>query len=258
MKANPSKPLSAVAVALVLISNNASAVDAVIDAAHMGETIAGFAQSHTDSGLQLTELGKQLTELKNTYTQVKNTYDGLTGNRGFGGVQTLTNAVRNYLPQNVTDLANVVNGGNGTYGNMGAQVKAYTQQNAILSPGAIANLKMNANQLNLFNQQRNNTAAIQATAAQSMDAASQRFNYIQQLMNQVNTTKDPKGIAELQARIAGEQVMLQNDQTKMQQMYAYLQNQERVGEQQKRELAIQQVGHTKDLTQPNYSTNTNK
>ncbi|MCQ8118485.1 type IV secretion system protein [Methylomonas rosea] len=254
---SPNKTLFAAALALVLYGNTASAVDIVNDPMHMAETIAGWAANHSDEIEQITKLTEQLQQLQQTYQMVTSTYNSMTGNRGFGAVQTLTNAARNYLPDSTNGMLDTINGANQTYNQMSGMIQGFTNQNAILSPGAIQALNMNANQLKLFTERRKNNAAIQATASQSMDAASQRFGYIQQLMNQVNNTNDPKGVAELQARIAGEQVMLQNDQTKMQQMYAYLQNQELVNQQQMRELAIQQVGRTSDLVQPNYSVTNN-
>ncbi|CAA9891711.1 conserved exported hypothetical protein [Candidatus Methylobacter favarea] len=249
--------LLAAAITLTLFSTNANAFDIVNDPAHMAETIAGFAEEHADSIEQLTTLTNQLQQLQQTYQMVTSTYNGLTGNRGFGAVQTITNAARNYLPANTTGMMDAIDGLSNTYGYMSNQVQTFTNQNSILSPGAVTALNMNANQLKLFSQRRKNNAAVQAIAAQSMDAAGQRFNYIQQLMNQVNTTNDPKGIAELQARIAGEQVMLQNDQSKMNQMYAFLQNQERINQQQMRELGVQQIGHTRNLVQPNYTVYNN-
>jgi len=251
------KSVIAAALTLVLTDQQAFAVDIVNDPIHMAETIAGFAEEHADAIEQLTTLTNQLQQLQQTYQMVTSTYNGLTGNRGFGAVQTLTNAARNYLPENTTGMLDAIDGVSNTYGYMSNQVQTFTNQNSILSPGAVTALNMNANQLKLFSQRRKNNAAIQATASQSMDAASQRFNYIQQLMNQVNTTNDPKGIAELQARIAGEQVMLQNDQTKMQQMYAFLQNQDRVTQQQMQEVAIQQIGSVGTLQQPNLSITNN-
>ncbi|OAI10742.1 hypothetical protein A1359_15915 [Methylomonas lenta] len=243
----------AAALTLVLFGNNAFPIDIVNDPAHMAETIAGFMEEHADAIEQLTTLTNQLQQLQQTYQMVTSTYNGMTGNRGFGAVQPITNAARNYLPQGSQDLVDVIDGASVTYNTMSGQVQNFTNQNAILSPEAIANLNMNANQLKLFTQRRKNNAAIQATATQSMDAASQRFSYIQQLMDKVNQTQDPKGIAEVNARIAGEQAMLQNDQIKMQQLYASLQNQEQVNQQQLRELAVQQVGSTSTLVQPNYS-----
>jgi type IV secretion system protein VirB5 len=243
MKPSKKKLIAALILAL---SSNASALDIVSDPGHTEATAAGW-------GANAASWGEQYAQMKDQYDQLKTTYDSLTGNRGFGGVLPLSNSIRNYLPASAGDILDVINGASATYSNMSGMVQNYTDQNAILSPGAITNLNMSVDQLKLFTQRRNNIAAIQAYATQSIDAASLRFGYIQQLMDQVSATNDPKGVAELNARIAGEQVMLQNDQTKLQQMYAYLQNQERINQQQMQELAVQQVGHTNQLVQPNYS-----
>lgn len=243
MKPSKKKLIAALILAL---SSNASALDIVSDPAHTKATAEGWIA-------QASSWATQISEMKNQYAQLKTTYDSLTGNRGFGDILPLSNAIRNYLPASAGDILDVINGASATYSNMSGMVQNYTDQNAVLSPGAIANLNMSVDQLKLFTQRRNNIAAIQAYATQSIDAASLRFGYIQQLMDQVSATNDPKGVAELNARIAGEQVMLQNDQTKLQQMYAYLQNQELVNQQQLRELAIQQVGSVGALQQPNLS-----
>jgi len=241
----------AIVVMALAFGGRAAAVDIVNDPMHMAETIAGWAANHQDEINQLNNLVQQLQQLQQTYQMVTSTYNSMTGNRGFGSVLPLTNMARNYLPANAGDMLDVINGASVTYNNMSGMVQGFTNQNAILSPGALAGLNMTAQQLQQFTAQRKNIATVQATATQSMDAASNRFSYIQKLMNEVGQTNDPKGIAELQARIAGEQTMLQNDQTKMQQMYAYLQNQQELIRQQNREMAIQQVGHTGNLVQPN-------
>jgi type IV secretion system protein VirB5 len=53
----------------------------------------------------------------------------------------------------------------------------------------------------------------------AFDQAKSRISQIQSLMQQINQTQDPKAIAELQARMAAEQAMIQNEQIKMQ-LYA--------------------------------------
>jgi type IV secretion system protein VirB5 len=51
---------------------------------------------------------------------------------------------------------------------------------------------------------------------QAYNTASNRISQIQGLLNQAGQTQDPKGIAEIQARIQGETAMLQNEAMKMQ------------------------------------------
>ena len=238
----------------LLAGGNASAVDIVEDPGQIAQTIAGFAANHQDEMALLDQLVREYNTLQQTYQMVTSTYRSITGIRSFGDAMSLTNGVRNYLPTNNQDLQQVIGGTSGTYNRMGSMVQGYRRQNAILSDKALQTMKLTPQQQQQLTAQRNNAAMVQATAAQSMQAASDRFDYIQRLMDETKKTKDQKAIAELQARIAGEQTMLQNDQSKMQQMYAYLQNQERVTQLQNRELAIQQVGDTKSLTQPKYTT----
>jgi type IV secretion system protein VirB5 len=85
-----------------------------------------------------------------------------------------------------------------------------------------------------------------------MANASARFNYLQSLTDQINTTTDPKSIAELNARIEAEQIMVTNEQTKLQQTVSLMQSRDAVTQQQQNELAIQQTGNVNNLTQPNY------
>jgi type IV secretion system protein VirB5 len=256
MKLMNKKPI-AIAIVMMLSGTNANAIDIVNDPAHMAETIAGWAANHQDEIRQFNTMVEQLRELQQTYQMVTSTYNAVTGSRGLGAVQTLTNASRNYLPASTGDLLDTIDGASQTYNQMSGMVQNFTDQNAILNGNAINSLNMTGQQLALFSQRRKNAAAIQATAQQSMNAAGQRYAYIQQMIDNINNTNDPKAIAELQARIAGEQVMLQNDQSKMSQMYAYLQNQERINQQQMRELSVQQIGRTRDLVQPNYTVYNN-
>lgn len=256
MKLMNKKPI-AIAIVMMLSGTNANAIDIVNDPAHMAETIAGWAANHQDEIQQFNTMVEQLRELQQTYQMVMSTYNAVTGSRGLGALQTLTNASRNYLPASADDLLDTIDGTSQTYNQMSGMVQNFTDQNAILNGNAINSLNMTGQQLALFSQRRKNAAAIQATAQQSMNAAGQRYAYIQQMIDNINNTNDPKAIAELQARIAGEQVMLQNDQSKMSQMYAYLQNQERINQQQMRELSVQQIGRTRNLVQPNYTVYNN-
>lgn len=56
-------------------------------------------------------------------------------------------------------------------------------------------------------------------------------------MKQINSTSDPKAIAELQARITAETAAVQNEQTKMQLFALASQAEDRLIQQQQREKA---------------------
>lgn len=55
-----------------------------------------------------------------------------------------------------------------------------------------------------------------------------RQGQLQQLLRQIDATEDPKAIAELQARMSGEQVAVQNEGNRMAALSEQMRNQERV------------------------------
>ncbi|WP_241149342.1 type IV secretion system protein, partial [Pseudomonas viridiflava] len=70
-----------------------------------------------------------------------------------------------------------------------------------------------------------------AFALDAYDQAKGRLRQLDQLMGQIDKTQDPKGIAELQGRIAAEQAMIQNEQTKLQMFQMVAQAEDKVQEQ---------------------------
>jgi type IV secretion system protein VirB5 len=136
---------------------------------------------------------------------------------------------------------------------MGSQIQALVRNNSILSNASLTNMNMLPVQSQLLTDRRTNAAAIQSIAAQGMANASARFSYLQGLMSQINSTTDPKAIAELNARIAAEQTMMTNEQTKLQQTISLMQSRDAITQQQQNEMAIQQTGSVRNLTQPHLS-----
>ena len=88
---------------------------------------------------------------------------------------------------------------------------------------------------------------MQATSQQALQSSSQRFASLQQLINAIPSATDQKGILDLQARIAAEQAMLQNEQTKVQTLNQSLEADERARQQRARELAISNIGSLRRL-----------
>ncbi|MGH9439853.1 MAG: type IV secretion system protein, partial [Terriglobia bacterium] len=77
----------------------------------------------------------------------------------------------------------------------------------------------------------NNAATAQALNAQAYDDSGARFQRLQSLMGQINSTTDMKGIAELQARIDAENGMLINDLIKLQSMNGLIEQNKKVQQQ---------------------------
>jgi type IV secretion system protein VirB5 len=152
----------------------------------------------------------------------------------------LSGQVRNYLPSDWPTLLATVDGLSRSYGALATQLNLALRANAILSSAQIAQLSQQE-QAEL--QSRRNTAAmLQATSQQALQTSSQRFASLQQLISAIRSATDEKGILDLQARIAAEQGMLVNEQTKVQTLNQTLEAEERARQQRAPELSIANFG----------------
>jgi len=92
-------------------------------------------------------------------------------------------------------------------------------------------------QASIAARSRDATMIDKAVGMRAFDGARARLSQIEQLMGRINVTRDPKAIAELQARIAVEQAAVQNETTKLQLVAMLQRAEERLIEQQKSDLA---------------------
>lgn len=218
---NHTKKIMVTALA-ALFTGNAYAQEAVIDAAAIGQLAS-----------QAATLGQQLTEAKNQVTQLKNTYDSFTGSRDLGTIMN-NPALRNYLPQDWQKVYDSVKQG-GYAGLSGTAKTMYKQVYDSCKHITIDDERLACEASAVKGAQD------KGFAMDAYDKAQGRMDQIDQLMAKVNETQDPKAIAELQARIATEQANIQNEQTKLQ-MYAMVAAAEdRVQQQQQREINAQVV-----------------
>lgn len=190
----------------------------------------------------MAKWAQQYKQMESQILQMKQQYEAITGSRNFGDI--LNNpALANYLPAEWKDV----------YGSI--------QQGGYKGLSGSAQAIMDANRI--YNSCERRTGAARtacerqaALGAQEManssagfDQALKRLDQINQLMGQINGTTDAKGIAELQARIAGEQAAIQNEATKLQLYAMAAQAQQRMAEQQQREATTQFY-----RTESNYKT----
>jgi type IV secretion system protein VirB5 len=109
----------------------------------------------------------------------------------------------------------------------------------VLSAGQLAALSpVGTGQLQASRQ---TAALLQSLSHQSLANASGRFAPLQQMIDTIDRATDQKSILELQARIAGEQNMLQNEHTKLETLYQGVEGQYLANAQRMRELTI--AGH---------------
>ena len=207
------------------VSPAARAQFAVIDVASLSQLVS-----------EVQVLEQHLAAARSQLAQAQTEYQSITGERGMG--RLLSGTVRNYLPSDWATLQGALQG-SVRYPQLAADLQSAVraagvlsaQQLAALSPVATAQLQA----------QRQTVALLQSLSHESVANSSGRFAAVQQLIDTIAQASDQKAILELQARINGEQDMLQNEQTKLQALHQGVQAQDLANAQRVRELTI--AGH---------------
>jgi len=225
----------AVALTLVLgVAPAARAQFAVIDAASLSQLIS-----------EVQVLEQQLATARGELTQAQTEYQSITGARGMGGL--LAGTVRNYLP---ADWATVLGALQGSthYPRFAADLQRSLNTVGVLSSQQLAALSPVASaQLQAWRQ---TVALLQSLSHESLANSSARFAAIQQLIDAIAQAADQKAILELQARITGEEDMLQNEGTKLQVLHQAVQAQDWANAQRVRELVVAGHGQFSNRFQP--------
>lgn len=208
---------------LACAATGAQAQIPVTDAALNTQTKLGQIETIKKWVEQYKQMQAQITELE---TQTK----ALTGTRNLGEVFN-NPELKNYLPQEWQQTYDAVRSG-GSQGLTGRGAQVYQQSKIYDACQAI----VSADSKRSCEAMAVKGAQDKGNVMDAFDAAKKRLAQINQLMGSINGTTDPKAIAELQARIATEQAAIANSQTEMQ-LYAMVSAAEdKVLEQQRREI----------------------
>lgn len=210
------KILAAIALCFSLSSPAFAGGIPVIDVANLANTLEN-----------LVQWGKQLQAMKEQFDQQVQQYNSLNGARGMANLVN-NPALRKYLPANYQDILN-----NG-YGNW-----ASIRDSAKIIDLANTNIKNTSNTGKAFETSANQAAINRATYEDAYSKANNRFDDIQTLLDKVNNAPDAKDIADLQARIQAEQVMMQNEQIKLSMLTQLAQAQKDLADQATKERRMQ-------------------
>jgi len=192
---------------------------------------------------QIATMYQQLETARSTLRQAEQQYRATTGGRGME--RLLSGTDRNYLPADWAELEAAMRRADGTYRALGAQLQSVLNDNALLSDERVAALSpMERAQLEAA---RRSAALSQATSRQALEATSDRFEALQQLVDAIPAAQDQKAILDLQARIAAEQAMLVNEQTKLNVLHQVAQAEELARKQRIREQALTDIGSLRRL-----------
>ncbi|WP_454862637.1 type IV secretion system protein [Paraburkholderia fungorum] len=193
---------------------------------------AGSAHAQGVPTISPAELAQEMVQVNQLYQQIQNQeqqYQALTGNSSFGTIMNDA-SLRNYLPeqwQNIYDQAK-----SGSLSGISSSMRTIEQQEGMTNASTTG-------------EQRyyDTLATNKAMNEQAYTATMARLNNIQSLMQQSNLTQDPAQKADLQVRMAAEQAMVNNDQTRLQLTSQLQQTELRLAEdQQEREFKTQLLG----------------
>jgi len=193
----------------------------VIDAANLVQQI----QQVISWGLQYEQMVEQINQLQATY-------NSMTGSRNMGQIFN-DPKYKDYLPDNWKALYDQVKSGG--YNSLTGTAKAEYDKNKLFDA---------CEHIGIAEQRTACEAAAvkmyqdKGTAMDAFDKAKDRLAQIDKLMKKINETSDPKDIAELQARIASEQAMINNEETKMRIYAMVAEAEDKVQRQRRHELVM--------------------
>ena len=203
----------------------------VFDAAQVAQSV----QQVVAWGKQYTQMGQQYSQLVNSYNQAVTTHNSMNGARG---MQSLVNnpAVRRYLPNEWSQAMNLLNSPGGYTGLQGKinGIRSAAQITSIDDTG----LDPNSATGRAFVGSQNQAAMNRALSEEGYKQASDRIASIQTLIDKVGDAPEAKDVADLQARIQAEQVMVQNELVKLHLMAQLQQAQRDIMAQQAREISM--------------------
>jgi len=168
--------------------------------------------------VQLVE--QELATARSELAASQQTFRSMTGDRGMELL--LADAVRNYLPTSIGDLQSLVAGNAGSWGALSGATQALVGQNAVLTGQQLAQLGKLAGYLKAV---RGSTALAQAISGEALSNSSGRFASLEQLIGAISGASDQKAALDLGARIAAEQALVVNEQTKLDVLQRAMQSQ---------------------------------
>ncbi|WP_153141895.1 P-type DNA transfer protein VirB5 [Paraburkholderia agricolaris] len=181
----------------------------------------------------------QVIQLEQQVQQEVQIYQSTVGTRGFGAL--LGNpVVANSLPSNWQSVYTAVQ--NGGYAGLTGSAQALRSASEIYNCADQSGIDQQVCQRAL-----NKPFQDKAFGLQAYQTELQELNQIQSLMQQIDVTQDPKGVAELQARIQSESATVGNEMTKLQLFRMLAETEDKLVAEQQSELVLSRAGNTTRL-----------
>jgi type IV secretion system protein VirB5 len=181
----------------------------------------------------------QVIQLEQQVQQEIQIYQSTVGTRGFGAL--LSNpVVAKSLPSNWQSVYTAVQ--NGGYSGLTGSAQALRSASEIYNCADQSGIDQQVCQRAL-----NKPFQDKAFGQQAYQTELQELNQIQSLMQQIDVTQDPKGVAELQARVQSETTAVGNEMTKLQLFRMLAETEDKLVAEQQSELVLSRAGNTTRL-----------
>jgi type IV secretion system protein VirB5 len=186
------------------------------------------ASNFAQNVMQVKHMLAQLSQMRQQLDQGKAQLNAIKGERGMGRI--VTESSRDYIPRNWREALDM---GGGDIDALANDIRA--------TAGFLSDADMESINAPYRDQvRRNGDAALRGQAMQAavFERSGERFGRIKILMDRIDQAEDAKAIEDLQARIATEEVMLQNELVRAQAMTAMLEARNEVREESERQSML--------------------
>ncbi|WP_205191243.1 P-type DNA transfer protein VirB5 [Burkholderia sp. LMG 13014] len=178
-------------------------------------------------------------QLKQQVQQEMQIYQSTIGSRGFGTL--LSNpVVANSLPSNWQSVYTAIQ--NGGYAGLTGSAQTLRSASQVYDCDDQTGVDQQ-----LCRRTLNKPYQDKAFGLQAYQTELQELDQIQSLAQQINATQDPKGVAELQARIQTESTAVGNEMTKLQLFRMLAETEDKLVAEQQSELVLSRAGKTNRL-----------
>nr|WP_249744617.1 P-type DNA transfer protein VirB5 [Burkholderia pyrrocinia] len=187
-------------------------------------------------------VAQMLLTVQNLQQQVQQAiaqYNALTGMRGFALIGSLLNnpVIAQSLPSGWQNIYTAIQ--NGGYSGLTGAAQALRAASQIYNCENQSGVDQQICQRALNKPFQDKALALQAYQTELSE-----LTEIQNLVQQIQQTQDPKGIAELQARIQGEQAAVQQETTKLQLFRMMADTEDKLIAEQQHELDLKRASST--------------
>ncbi|KWO42573.1 conjugal transfer protein TraF [Burkholderia sp. MSMB1459WGS] len=214
----------------------AAAIFAVSAACSAGAYAQGIPVYDAQNVLQAIATVAQLEQEVQQEIQI---YQSTVGTRGFGALMS-NPVVVNSLPSNWQGVYTAIQ--NGGYAGLTGSAQALRSASQIYNCEDQTGIDQQVCQRAL-----NKPFQDKVFGQQAYQTELQELNQIQSLAQQIDATQDPKGVAELQARIQAETTTVSNEMTKLQLFRLLSDAEDKLVAEQQGELVLSRAGKTNRL-----------